>query len=59
MTNSSGDYFYSVSETSISTGLITDEMYKLEGIQLYNGPFLAGLILGLLLMILLYFHSEW
>ena len=59
MTNSSGDHFYSVSETSISSGLITDDMYKLEGIQLYDGPFLAGLILGLLLMILLYFHSEW
>lgn len=59
VTNSSGDHFYSVSETSISSGLITDDMYKLEGIQLYDGPFLAGLILGLLLMILLYFHSEW
>jgi presenilin-like A22 family membrane protease len=34
-------------------------MMALEGLQLYDGPFMAGLIVAIVLMILLYVHSEW
>ena len=55
----SEDYFFAVSEDSIASGLIDDDMYTLDGLQLYDIPFLVGVILALLLMVLLYFHSEW
>ena len=55
----SSDSFYSVSPDVIESGIIDDDMYSLDGLQLYDIPFLVGVILALLLMVLLYFHSEW
>ena len=55
----SDDYFFAVSQDSIESGIINEDMYTLDGIQLYDIPFLVGVILALLLMVLLYFHSEW
>ena len=40
-------------------GEVTDEMRTISGLQLYNGPFLVGVIVAIALMILLYVHSEW
>jgi len=54
--------FYSVNsnqELSIDTGEITDDMFALEGLQLYDTPFLIGILVALALMVLLYAHSEW
>ena len=59
-TNSdSDDYFFAVSQNSIETGVIDEDMFTLDGLQLYDIPFLVGVIIALLLMVLLYFHSEW
>ena len=55
----SDDYFFAVSQDSIESGIINEDMYTLDGLQLYDIPFLVGVILALLLMVLLYFHSEW
>ena len=55
----SDDYFFAVSQDSIESGVINEDMYALDGLQLYDIPFLVGVILALLLMVLLYFHSEW
>ena len=57
--NGSDDYFYAVSANEINSGVIEDDMYSLDGLQLYDIPFLIGVIFALLLMVLLYFHSEW
>lgn len=57
--DSSDDYFFAVSQDSIESGVIDKDMYTLDGLQLYDIPFLVGVILALLLMVLLYFHSEW
>ena len=57
--NNGSEHFYAVSSFSISSGVIDDEMYTLDGLQLYDTPFLIGVLLALLLMALLYFHSEW
>ena len=57
--NGSDDYFYAVTANDIQSGIIEDDMYSLDGLQLYDVPFLIGVIFALLLMILLYFHSEW
>ena len=54
--------FYSVNsnqELSIDNGEITDDMFALEGLQLYDTPFLIGILVALALMVLLYAHSEW
>jgi presenilin-like A22 family membrane protease len=54
--------FVAVYDTDGSTakhGQVTVEMMTLEGLQLYDGPFMAGLIVAIALMILLYVHSEW
>jgi len=54
--------FYSVDteqEISIESGEITEEMFALEGLQLYQTQFLIGIIVALVLMVLLYVHSEW
>ena len=40
-------------------GEVTDEMMTISGLQLYDGPFLVGVIVAIALMILLYVHSEW
>ena len=53
------EHFYAVSSSSINGGIIDDDMYTLDGLQLYDTPFLVGVLLALLLMVLLYFHSEW
>ena len=55
----SDDYFFAVSQDSIESGIINEDMYTLDGLQLYDIPFLVGVFLALLLMVLLYFHSEW
>ena len=34
-------------------------MYTLDGLQLYDIPFFVGVFIALLLMLLLYIHSEW
>ena len=57
--NGSNDYFYAVLSDSIAGGEIDDDMYTLEGLQLYDIPFLVGVVIALLLMVLLYLHSEW
>tara|TARA_B100000767_G_scaffold275493_1_gene312779 strand:+ start:812 stop:3004 length:2193 start_codon:yes stop_codon:yes gene_type:complete len=50
---------YDNGSISIQSGEVTDDMMALEGLQLENGPLLAGLIVAIILMILLYVHSEW
>ena len=40
-------------------GEVTYEMMTISGLQLYDGPFLVGVIVAIALMILLYVHSEW
>lgn len=40
-------------------GEVTGEMMAISGLQLYDGPFLVGVIVAIALMILLYVHSEW
>ncbi|MFL2882202.1 MAG: presenilin family intramembrane aspartyl protease PSH [Candidatus Poseidoniaceae archaeon] len=57
--NGPDDYFYAVSGNEIKSGIVEDDMKSLDGLQLYDVPFLIGVIFALLLMILLYFHSEW
>tara|TARA_B100000945_G_C20409396_1_gene611809 strand:- start:1430 stop:2470 length:1041 start_codon:yes stop_codon:yes gene_type:complete len=57
--NGSNDYFYAVLTDSIAGGEIDDDMYTLDGLQLYDIPFLVGVVIALLLMVLLYLHSEW
>ena len=57
--NGPDDYFYAVSDNEIKSGIVEDDMKSLDGLQLYDIPFLIGVIFALLLMILLYFHSEW
>lgn len=55
-------HFYSVHNSqkiSIESGEITEEMFSLEGLQLYQTQFLIGIIVALVLMVLLYVHSEW
>ncbi len=59
VTNDSATTFVSVANNQISSGVIEDNMYSLDGLQLYDVPFLIGVIIALLLMVLLYFHSEW
>ena len=49
----SDDYFFAVSQDSIESGIINEDMYTLDGLQLYDIPFLVGVILALLLMVLL------
>ena len=46
---------------SIQSGVVTEEMMILDGIEdiLEDGPLLAGLLVAIILMILLYVHSEW
>jgi len=50
---------YDNGSISIQSGEVTEDMMALEGLQLENGPLLAGLIVAIILMILLYVHSEW
>ena len=48
---------YDNGSVSIQSGEVTGDMMALEGLQLENGPLLAGLIVAIILMILLYVHS--
>ena len=55
----SQDNFHAVSVNTVKSGVINDDMYTLDGLQLYDIPFLIGVVVALLLMVLLYVHSEW
>ena len=44
---------------SVESGEVTKEMFVLEGLQLYETQFIIGVIVALVLMVLLYVHSEW
>ena len=55
----SKDNFHAVSVNTVESGVIDDDMYTLDGLQLYDIPFLIGVVVALLLMVLLYVHSEW
>ena len=57
--NDSEDRFNAVYSTNISYGIIADDMYTLDGLQLYDIPFFVGVFIALFLMLLLYIHSEW
>jgi len=60
--NSEQVEFFSINadtEFEVISGEITDEMFALEGLQLYDIPFYIGIFVAILLMILLYLHSEW
>jgi presenilin-like A22 family membrane protease len=54
--------FYAVNDNqklTFDSGEITEDMFVLEGLQLYNIPFYIGVFVALALMVLLYVHSEW
>lgn len=54
--------FYSINanqDLTVSSGEITDDMFVLEGLQLYDIPFFIGVFVALILMVLLFVHSEW
>ncbi len=54
--------FYSISsgeKTIVNNGEIKSNMFALEGLQLHEGPFYAGVFVALILMILLFLNSEW
>ena len=44
---------------SVETGVITPEMDIVSGIQMYDVPLALGVLVALVLMVLLYLHSEW
>jgi presenilin-like A22 family membrane protease len=48
-----------VDSTLVETGELTSEMFPLYGLQLLNGPTIAGVVASLLLLLLLVVHSEW
>ena len=50
---------YENDTVTIETGIVTNEMLIIEGLQLEDGPLIVGLLVGALLMVLLYVHSEW
>lgn len=50
---------YSTESTTINSGLITKDMDVVSGLQLYDVPLILGVIVALVLMVLLYVHSEW
>jgi len=52
---------YDNGSISILSGVVTDEMMALDGIEdvLETVPLLAGLLVAIILMVLLYVHSEW
>ena len=45
--------------TTAKHGQVTSDMMALDGLQLYEGPLMVGLIVAIALMVLLYVHSEW
>lgn len=54
-----GSDFYEHGVLTMDSGEVTLEMMTLEGLQLEDGPLIFGLLVAILLMILLYVHSEW
>lgn len=44
---------------TVETGLVTSDMENISGLQLYDVPLVLGVLVALVLMILLYVHSEW
>ena len=59
--NSSAQFMaaYGEGDISLNAGPIENDMLALEGAQFAEGPLLAALIITIVLMILLYVHSEW
>lgn len=54
-----GSKYYEHGILTMDSGEITVDMIALEGLQLADGPLLFGLLVAIILMILLYVHSEW
>ena len=44
---------------TVETGLVTADMENINGLQLYDVPLVLGVVVALVLMVLLYVHSEW
>lgn len=54
--------FHSVDENgtlTIHTGKVTESMYGINGLVLGDVPTLIGILVAIVLMVLLYVHSEW
>ena len=50
---------YSNASTAVESGVVTSEMEVISGLQLYDVPLVIGVLVALVLMVLLYVHSEW
>ena len=50
---------YENGTSTVESGVVTSEMNIVSGLQLYDVPFVLGVIVALVLMVLLYVHSEW
>ena len=50
---------YSDASTAVESGVVTSEMEVISGLQLYDVPLILGVLVALVLMVLLYVHSEW
>ena len=50
---------YSNASTAVESGEVTSEMEVISGLQLYDVPLVIGVLVALVLMVLLYVHSEW
>ncbi|MDA8790327.1 presenilin family intramembrane aspartyl protease [bacterium] len=50
---------YSNSSTAVKSGEVTPDMEVISGLQLYDVPLVIGVLVALVLMVLLYLHSEW
>jgi presenilin-like A22 family membrane protease len=50
---------YSNSSTAVKSGEVTPDMEVISGLQLYDVPLIIGVLVALVLMVLLYLHSEW
>tara|TARA_B100001093_G_scaffold101433_2_gene93605 strand:- start:45431 stop:47650 length:2220 start_codon:yes stop_codon:yes gene_type:complete len=61
--DSNGTYqFHSVEmngSITLHSGEVTEDMYGINGLVLEDGPLIVGMLVALVLMILLYVHSEW
>jgi len=50
---------YSNASTAVKSGEVTPDMEVISGLQLYDVPLVIGVLVALVLMVLLYLHSEW
>ncbi|MDA8838257.1 presenilin family intramembrane aspartyl protease [Candidatus Poseidoniales archaeon] len=50
---------YSNSSSAVKSGEVTPDMEVISGLQLYDVPLVIGVLVALVLMVLLYLHSEW